>query len=68
MTEVGMDGHCGCGSTVVNAFHRFGCLECGAACCPACAIHLESATYCRPCAGALLEATAVRAGSPFDLH
>jgi hypothetical protein len=46
----------------------FGCLECGAACCPACAIHLESAAYCGACARSLLDVTAVRAGGPLDLH
>jgi hypothetical protein len=51
-----------------NAFHSFGCLECGAACCPACAISLESAVFCRTCAGALLEVSTVRPGRPFDLH
>ncbi|MGH7354283.1 MAG: hypothetical protein ACRELS_06840 [Candidatus Rokuibacteriota bacterium] len=46
----------------------FGCLECGAACCPACAIQLESTAYCGACARSLLDATTVRAGGPLDLH
>ena len=46
----------------------FGCLECGAACCPACVIPLESAAYCGACARSLLDATTVRAGGPLDLH
>jgi hypothetical protein len=63
-----MAGQCPCGAEIRNAFHRFGCLECGATCCPACAISLESATYCPACAGALLESATVRPGRPFDLQ
>jgi hypothetical protein len=63
-----MPGQCGCGTEIRNAFHSFGCLECGAPCCPSCAISLESTTYCPACAGALLESTTVRPGRPFDLH
>jgi len=63
-----MPGHCRCGSEVRNTFHSFACLECGDACCPACAISLESATYCLACAAALLESATVRPGPPFDLH
>ena len=29
---------------------RSGCQECGTACCPSCAIEIESDTYCRWCA------------------
>ena len=36
--------------------------------CAACAISLESATYCASCAADLLETRTVRAGSPFDLR
>jgi hypothetical protein len=53
---------------VRNGFHTFGCYDCGAACCPACAIHLESTTYCQACAGSLLDTAAPRAGSPFELQ
>jgi hypothetical protein len=56
---------CGCSADVR---YELGCLECGTACCPACAVHLESATYCQACAGVLLGVPAARAGSPFDLH
>jgi hypothetical protein len=62
-----MDPSCGCGRQVHYAFHSFGCLECGAPCCPACAVALESATYCRRCAGSLLGTLALAPGS-FDLH
>ena len=44
------------------------CFDCGSGCCPECAISLESVTYCRPCAAALLDADTVRAGATFDLH
>lgn len=63
-----MPGQCGCGTAVRDVFPSLGCLECGASCCPACAISLESATYCSACAGALLESATVRPGGPFDLH
>jgi hypothetical protein len=55
---------CGrCGSTVVHAAQSLGCLECGAPCCPTCAVYLESVAYCRPCAGWLLAAPAIRSGN-----
>jgi hypothetical protein len=60
-----MGGRCGCGETVSTLL---ACFECGTSTCATCAIHLESATYCRACAGSLLEAPKVRATTPFDLH
>jgi hypothetical protein len=48
--------------------HTLGCLDCGSTCCPECAISIESATYCRTCAAALLDAATVRAGATFELH
>jgi hypothetical protein len=63
-----MSGSCQCGHPVTHAFHRLACIECGLACCPACAVHLESVTYCQGCAGLLLGTTAVRAGGPFELR
>jgi hypothetical protein len=45
-----------------------GCLACGAAGCPACTVHLESAIYCRRCAAALLDTSALRAAGAFTLH
>jgi hypothetical protein len=47
---------------------RFGCLECGASCCAACAIALESVAYCRGCAVALLDVTVVPKSGSFELH
>jgi hypothetical protein len=61
-----MQAACECGTEARSAFHSFGCLECGSAVCPSCAIHLESAVYCRPCASTLLDTRTVRAGG-FDL-
>lgn len=60
-----MGGRCGCGMTVPTLL---ACFECGTSTCASCAIHLESATYCSACAGSLLDAPAVRATTPFDLH
>lgn len=61
-----MNGQCRCGSRGQTV--DLGCVECGAACCPACAIHLESAAYCATCARALLETAGVQAGGPFELQ
>ena len=66
-TEATTMSGCGCGSTV-GGEAVFGCLECGTTCCRTCAIHLESATYCRACAGSLLETGSVQAADPFELH
>ena len=63
-----MNGGCGCGHDVASDLALFGCFECGTTCCRACTIHLESATYCRACAGLLLEAPAVHAADAFELH
>ncbi len=60
-----MPGQCSCQPRVKPAL---GCLECGAACCAACAIHLESVTYCARCARELLEASTVRTSDPFTLY
>jgi hypothetical protein len=51
---------------VESSVHRFGCLECGARCCPACAITLESAAYCHRCASALLGHEVEKPG-PFEV-
>lgn len=45
---------CECGSRVDFAFENLACMECGRPCCPSCAVPLESVSYCRPCASALL--------------
>jgi hypothetical protein len=63
-----MASRCQCGSEKLQAVPDLGCLDCGAACCPACAIHLESAVYCRGCAGTLLGAGPIRAGGPYGLQ
>jgi len=61
-----MSAMCGCGSETRYVF-ELGCVECGTACCPRCAVPLESVSYCARCAGDLLGATSVRANGPFDL-
>jgi len=65
--EAEMSARCGCGHEGPSEA-LFGCFDCGTTCCRACTIHLESATYCRPCAGTLLETGAVHAATPFELH
>ena len=57
---------CGCGSEGRYSF-ELGCVECGTACCPRCAVTLESVSYCARCAGELLGTVSVRANGPFDL-
>ena len=59
-------GSCQCGSQIENAAARLGCIDCGGATCPRCAVALESASYCRKCAGELL-GTAVETTGPFEL-
>lgn len=66
-TEATMNGRCRCGHEVASEA-LFGCFECGTTCCRACAIHLESVTYCRACAGSLLETPAVHAADAFELR
>jgi hypothetical protein len=56
---------CCCG--VEASVQPFGCLECGARCCPACAITLESAAYCHGCAAALLGRDVAKPG-PFEIR
>jgi hypothetical protein len=53
--EERMAGRCRCGTEVKFSFNHLGCIECGAACCPACSYQLESTTYCSTCAETLLE-------------
>lgn len=63
-----MGDRCVCGSKGSAGSPALACLECGTACCPACAVPLESVTYCHRCAGSLLDASAVRAVGAFELH
>jgi hypothetical protein len=60
-----MNGQCRCGSHREGV--QLGCVECGAACCPDCAIHLESTAYCSDCAAALLGTAGVHGGT-FELQ
>jgi len=59
--------NCGCASETGDALYDLGCIECGTACCPSCAVALESVSYCRNCARSLLGAGVQAAGS-FDLQ
>jgi hypothetical protein len=63
-----MPARCPCGTAASHAFEQFACLECGGACCRTCAVSVESAPYCRPCAGELLETSAPRGTGGFTLH
>jgi len=58
-----MSNDCACGTPS----HRLGCLQCGTAVCPRCAIPMESATYCRSCALTLLDAPDAQSIEPFDV-
>jgi hypothetical protein len=58
---------CGCPNDSHDALYVLGCIDCGAACCPSCAVPLESVSYCRTCARSLLGA-AVRSVGSFDLQ
>ena len=46
---------CRCGAELKFSFEQLGCVDCGAACCPACAYQLESASYCPACAEVILD-------------
>jgi hypothetical protein len=59
-----MGSRCRCGTEVQFAFNHLGCIECGAACCPACSYQLESTNYCSACAETLLELPWARAFTP----
>ena len=63
-----MEARCGCGRQVQYTFHQLACIDCGTACCPSCSVGLESVTYCRRCAGSLLEASRVTVDGPFELQ
>ena len=62
-----MEARCSCGTEIRHTFDHLGCLECGAACCPACSYELESTNYCATCAEALLELPWAAALSPARL-
>ena len=63
-----MHAQCNCSTDHQTFGYSLACLDCGSACCPECAISIESVTYCRSCAAALLETATVRAGATFELH
>jgi hypothetical protein len=49
-----MERRCSCGHPLERLTDPLGCIECGRACCPACAVPLESVAYCARCASELL--------------
>jgi hypothetical protein len=59
---------CGCGEDIAYHFHQLACMGCGAGCRPACAVQLESVTYCERCARWLLGYAPARPEGRFDLH
>jgi len=59
--EAPMSNRCCAGEVT----HALACHDCGASCCAACVIHLESVTYCSGCARALLGTNVVHATEPF---
>lgn len=63
--EAAMHDRCHCRQRPGRTL-ALGCIECGASCCPACAVLLEGASYCAACAAALLEAapTGAREDAP----
>ena len=63
-----LQAQCSCDTDEQTFATSLGCFDCGSGCCPECAISLESVTYCRPCAAALLDSDTVRAGATFELH
>jgi len=62
----GVAPRCRCAGDTPAA--QFGCLDCGAPCCSACAVALESVAYCRRCATELLGATAMPKSGSFELY
>lgn len=50
-----MERQCLCGHPIQRATDTLGCIECGRACCPACAVPLEAVAYCAGCASGLLD-------------
>ena len=62
----GVAQRCRCAGDTPAA--QFGCLDCGAPCCSACAVPLESVAYCRRCATELLGATAMPKSGSFELY
>ncbi|MGH7303465.1 MAG: hypothetical protein ACRELZ_09260 [Candidatus Rokuibacteriota bacterium] len=64
--EVERIARCGCPGDALPL--RFGCLDCGASCCAAGAVTLESVAYCRGDAIALLGATVAPKSGSFELY
>lgn len=54
-----MEQRCECGRPIAHPHGELGCIECGRACCQACGVALESALYCAPCAGVLMDVAVI---------
>ena len=59
---------CQCGSQAQYSSASLTCLDCGGATCPRCAVAIESASYCRSCAGELLGTPVATTDGPFELR
>jgi hypothetical protein len=59
LTEVIVMSTCECGPLHTESRQALGCRECGASCCPSCAVEIDTDTYCRWCAIALAPAMTV---------
>ncbi|MFQ5847003.1 MAG: hypothetical protein ACE5IQ_04925 [Candidatus Methylomirabilales bacterium] len=46
---------CGCGQALRSVMEEWGCLHCGAVCCPACGYAPEGIAYCPECAQNLFD-------------
>jgi hypothetical protein len=68
-----MRGRCTCGGAIAFAHEDLGCLQCGEACCPACAFRPEGRVFCPTCTGRMLargkgaEPPSFRASPPVHL-
>src|SRR5262245_55943813 len=60
-----MKRRCSCGHPIQGPTDALGCIDCGRACCPACAVPLESVAYCGVCAADLLETPGLYVPGPW---
>ncbi len=67
MRSTRIDERCGCGLAPPPSAQSLGCLDCGLACCAACAVTLESVDYCRGCATQLLGTASLAVGGTLEL-
>ena len=67
MRSTRIDERCGGGLAPPPSAQRLGCLDCGLACCAACAVTLESVAHCRGCATQLLGTASLAVGGTLEL-